>query len=67
MLLGTQGTLSPFVPLPRLRKDVRVVAHMLRLTSQLAHSLEATAHQLHAELSQRLRSSATHVTAVTEP
>ncbi|OPJ68344.1 hypothetical protein AV530_000364 [Patagioenas fasciata monilis] len=51
----------------KLRKDVRVVAHMLRLTSQLAHSLEAVAHQLHAELSQRLQSLATHVTAATEP
>lgn len=40
---------------------------MLRLTSQLAQSLEAASHRLHAELSQRLQSSATHVTAATEP
>ncbi|XP_014816371.1 PREDICTED: uncharacterized protein LOC106899177 [Calidris pugnax] len=49
----------------KLWKGVRVVAHMLRLTSHLAQTLDATSHRLHAELSQRLQSSATRVTAAT--
>ncbi|XP_074720750.1 uncharacterized protein LOC141941678 [Strix uralensis] len=51
----------------KLRKGVRVVAHMLRLTSHLAQTLDATSHRLHAELSRRLQSSATHAAATAEP
>ncbi|KAM7118682.1 uncharacterized protein J5F26_003205 [Ciconia maguari] len=51
----------------KLRKGVRMVAHMLRLTSRLAQTLDATSRRLHAELSRRLQSSATHAAAATEP
>ncbi|XP_069707165.1 uncharacterized protein [Phaenicophaeus curvirostris] len=51
----------------KLRKGVRVVAHMLRLTSRLAQTLDATSRRLHAELSQRLQSSATRAATATEP
>lgn len=44
-----------------------MVAHMLRLTSHLAQTLDATSRRLHAELSQRLQSSATHVPDATQP
>ncbi|XP_061846163.1 uncharacterized protein LOC133624921 [Colius striatus] len=49
----------------KLQKGVRVVAHMLRLTGQLAQTLDAAAQRLHAELSQRLQSSAAHAAATT--
>ncbi|XP_053918866.1 uncharacterized protein LOC128851744 [Cuculus canorus] len=51
----------------KLRKGVRVVAHMLRLTGRLAQTLDATSRRLHAELSQRLQSSAAHAATTTEP
>ncbi|XP_042658994.1 uncharacterized protein LOC122154494 [Tyto alba] len=51
----------------KLRKGVRVVAHMLRLTSHLARTLDATSRRLHVELGRRLRSSATHAAATAEP
>lgn len=62
------GTLSPlFPPHSRLRKGVRVVAHMLRLTSRLAQTLDAASRRLHAELSRRLQSSAARAAATAEP
>ncbi|XP_054052474.1 uncharacterized protein LOC128907539 [Rissa tridactyla] len=51
----------------KLRKGVRVVAHMLRLTSRLAQTLDAASRRLHAELSRRLQSPAAHAAATTEP
>ncbi|XP_054675314.1 uncharacterized protein LOC129204069 [Grus americana] len=51
----------------KLRKGVRVVAHMLRLTSRLAQTLDAASHRLHAELSRRLQSSAARAAAAAEP
>ncbi|XP_074776653.1 uncharacterized protein LOC141967129 [Athene noctua] len=51
----------------KLRKGVRVVAHMLRLTSHLAQTLDATSHRLDAELSRRLQSSAARAAATAEP
>ncbi|XP_030345999.1 uncharacterized protein LOC115609650 [Strigops habroptila] len=50
----------------KLRKGVRVVAHMLRLTGRLAQTLDDASQRLDAELSQRLQSSAAQAT-VTEP
>ncbi|KAM9563183.1 uncharacterized protein ACIB01_006042 [Guaruba guarouba] len=46
----------------KLRKGVRVVAHMLRLTGRLAQTLDAASQRLDAELSQRLQSSAATAT-----
>ncbi|KAM9616666.1 uncharacterized protein ACIBXB_020745 isoform 2-T3 [Morphnus guianensis] len=51
----------------KLRKGVRVVAHMLRLTGRLAQTLDATSRRLHAELSRRLQSSAAHAAHAAEP
>ncbi|XP_054036131.1 uncharacterized protein LOC128899907 [Dryobates pubescens] len=50
----------------KLQKGVRVVDHMLRLTAQLAQSLDDISQRLHAEL-QRLQSSLSHVTTSAEP
>lgn len=63
----TRATLSPSPCPARLRKGVRVVAHMLRLTGRLAQTLDATSRRLHAELSRRLQSSAAHAAAAAEP
>ncbi|XP_064304728.1 uncharacterized protein LOC135312914 [Phalacrocorax carbo] len=51
----------------KLQKGVRVVAHMLRLTARLAQTLDAASRRLHAELSQRLQSSAARAAAAAEP
>ncbi|KAM6207128.1 uncharacterized protein WM294_001520 [Sarcoramphus papa] len=51
----------------KLRKGVRVVAHMLRLTGRLAQTLDAASHRLHVELSRRLQSSAARAATATEP
>lgn len=51
----------------KLRKGVRVVAHMLRLTGRLAQTLDAASRRLHAELSRRLQSSAARAAAAAEP
>lgn len=62
---GDTGDTEPHSspPHPRLRKGVRVVAHMLRLTGRLAQTLDDTSRRLHAELSRRLQSSAAHAAA----
>ncbi|XP_051471349.1 uncharacterized protein LOC127383062 [Apus apus] len=44
----------------KLRQDVLLVAHMLRLTSHLAQTLEDVSHHLHSQLSRPPPSLATH-------
>lgn len=67
--LGTApgGGSEPTVPLPRLRKDVRVVAHVLRLTARLARALDASSQRLQDELHQRLQRSAARAAAAPQP
>ncbi|XP_031408503.1 uncharacterized protein LOC116216363 [Meleagris gallopavo] len=47
----------------KLRKDIRLVAHVLNLTSHLAHVLDASSQRLQDELSLRLQRSATRAAA----
>ncbi|XP_040408190.1 uncharacterized protein LOC121067566 isoform X1 [Cygnus olor] len=51
----------------KLRKDVRVVAHVLRLTARLARALDASSRRLQDELNQRLQRSAARAAAGAQP